>query len=153
MNDTVETFQNNDTSGVPLSRTPSDHDIRYSATSTRIQSMDLTDTKKVDEPLKSTKEEIPEPSLKSVRSEEPESASAIVVFSPTRRYLLLIFFCLAQFLDIFNLSALFSAIPTIAGDLDMTGSESVWTVSALQLTFASFLLVVSPPCSFIPLSS
>ncbi|KLO16515.1 MFS general substrate transporter [Schizopora paradoxa] len=61
--------------------------------------------------------------------------------SPLRRYVLLVFFCLAQFLDIFNISALFSAIPTIARDLNMTGSESVWTISALQLTFASFLLI------------
>ncbi|KAF9242847.1 major facilitator superfamily domain-containing protein [Melanogaster broomeanus] len=50
-------------------------------------------------------------------------------------------FCLAQFLDAFNNSALFSAIPVLEESMGITGSESVWVISAFQLTFASFLLI------------
>ena len=63
-------------------------------------------------------------------------------YSVARRYLLLIIFCLAQFLDAFNNSALFSAIPSLVTSLDMNESESTWIISAFQLTFASFLLIV-----------
>ncbi|KZT01861.1 MFS general substrate transporter [Laetiporus sulphureus 93-53] len=63
------------------------------------------------------------------------------LYSPFRRYLLLIVFCFAQFLDSFNNSALFSAIPDLENSLDITASESAWIISAFQLTFASFLLI------------
>ena len=66
-------------------------------------------------------------------------------YSVARRYFLLIIFCLAQFLDAFNNSSLFSAIPSLVVSLDMTSSESTWIISAFQLTFASFLLIVSSP--------
>lgn len=59
-------------------------------------------------------------------------------FSPFRRYLLLIIFCFAQFLDAFNNSALFSAIPSLENSLGITESQSTWIISAFQLTFASF---------------
>lgn len=62
--------------------------------------------------------------------------------STARKYVLLLIFCLAQFLDAFNNSSLFSAIPALVISLDMTESESTWIISAFQLTFASFLLVV-----------
>ena len=65
-------------------------------------------------------------------------------YSVARRYFLLLVFCLAQFLDAFNNSALFSAIPSLVRDLGFTESESTWIISAFQLTFASFLLIVSP---------
>lgn len=64
-------------------------------------------------------------------------------YSSARRYVLLIIFCLAQFLDAFNNSALFSAIPALVDALAMTEAESTWIISAFQLTFASFLLIVS----------
>ncbi|KZV88947.1 MFS general substrate transporter [Exidia glandulosa HHB12029] len=60
--------------------------------------------------------------------------------SPAKKYFLLALFCVAQFLDAFNISALFSAIPIMSDDLDLSTTESVWLVSAYQLTFASFLL-------------
>lgn len=63
--------------------------------------------------------------------------------SPARRYMLLIVFCLAQFLDACNNASLFSAIPSLIIALGITESESTWVISAFQLTFASFLLVVS----------
>ena len=68
-------------------------------------------------------------------------------YSTARRYVLLIIFCLAQFLDAFNNSALFSAIPALVTSLDMNEAESTWIISAFQLTFASFLLIVS--CVFV----
>ncbi|KAH7886610.1 major facilitator superfamily domain-containing protein [Phlebopus sp. FC_14] len=58
-----------------------------------------------------------------------------------RKLVLLILFCLAQFIDAFNNSALFSAIPALGVSMHITESESVWVISAFQLTFASFLLI------------
>jgi MFS family permease len=52
--------------------------------------------------------------------------------------------CLALFLDTFNNSSLFSAIPPIAKQLEIPNSQSVWLLSAYQLTFAALLLIVSP---------
>lgn len=64
-------------------------------------------------------------------------------YSAFRRYLLLLIFCLAQFLDVFNNSALYPAIPSLIEDLHMSQSDATWIISAFQLTFASFLLIVS----------
>ncbi|KIJ19689.1 hypothetical protein PAXINDRAFT_109152 [Paxillus involutus ATCC 200175] len=61
--------------------------------------------------------------------------------SLTRKVVLLWMFCLAQSLDAFNNSALFSAIPALEGSMGITESESVWIISASQLTFASSLLI------------
>lgn len=70
-------------------------------------------------------------------------------YSLARRYVLLIIFCLAQFLDAFNNSALFSAIPSLVEDLGMTQGEATWIISAFQLTFASFLLIVGTSSTFV----
>lgn len=69
--------------------------------------------------------------------------NATVTISPARKYVLFTIFCLAQFLDAFNNSALFSAMPSFIVDLGITEGQSTWIMSAFQLTFASFLLVVS----------
>ncbi|KAH7905376.1 major facilitator superfamily domain-containing protein [Hygrophoropsis aurantiaca] len=61
--------------------------------------------------------------------------------SLTRKLVLLIMFCLAQFLDSFNNSALISAIPALEVSMGMTESQSAWILSAFQLTFSSFLLI------------
>ncbi|KIJ22953.1 hypothetical protein M422DRAFT_217711 [Sphaerobolus stellatus SS14] len=53
---------------------------------------------------------------------------------------LLVVFCFAQFLDAFNNSALFAAIPPISVALHINNSRSVWLISAYQLTFAALLL-------------
>lgn len=63
-------------------------------------------------------------------------------YSAARRYSLLLMFCCAQFLDAFNNSALFSAIPALTVALHMDQSQATWIISAFQLTFASFLLIV-----------
>ncbi|TFY61732.1 hypothetical protein EVG20_g6946 [Dentipellis fragilis] len=62
-------------------------------------------------------------------------------YSKARRYSLLILFCLAQFVDTFNISALYPAIPTLAVALGMSTAESTWIMSAYSLTFAAFLLI------------
>ena len=64
-------------------------------------------------------------------------------YSAARRYVLLLIFCLAQFLDAVNNSALFSAIPDLENSLGINEAQSTWVISAFQLTFASFLLIVS----------
>lgn len=63
--------------------------------------------------------------------------------SKRRRNLLLAIYCLAQFLDTFNNSALFAAIPPISADLGISNSISVWLLSAYQLTLSAFLLTVN----------
>lgn len=70
--------------------------------------------------------------------------------STTKKYVLLIVFCLAQFLDAVNNSAIFPAIPTLAVDLNIKTNNTVWVVSATQLTFASFLLLVSRDSVVVP---
>ncbi len=55
---------------------------------------------------------------------------------------LLVTFCFAQFLDAFNNSSFFAAIPPIAVDLNIGNGNSVWLISAYQLTFAALLLSV-----------
>ncbi|KAG1897787.1 major facilitator superfamily domain-containing protein [Suillus fuscotomentosus] len=74
----------------------------------------------------------------------PTSSSGIripCVFPGTPPLILLFLFCLAQFLDSFNNSALFSAIPALEVSMGMTESQSTWIISGFQLTFASFLLI------------
>ncbi|KAF9220638.1 MFS general substrate transporter [Gyrodon lividus] len=61
--------------------------------------------------------------------------------SLARKLVLLAMFCLAQFLDAFNNSALFAAIPALEASMGITESQSVWLISAFQLTFASSLLI------------
>ncbi|KIK95726.1 hypothetical protein PAXRUDRAFT_826748 [Paxillus rubicundulus Ve08.2h10] len=61
--------------------------------------------------------------------------------SLARKLVLLSMFCIAQFLDAFNNSALLAAIPALEGSMGITESESVWIISAFQLTFASSLLI------------
>ncbi|KIJ67200.1 hypothetical protein HYDPIDRAFT_127048 [Hydnomerulius pinastri MD-312] len=68
-------------------------------------------------------------------------AEAPKPLSLARKLTLLMMFCLAQFLDSFNNSALFSAIPALEISMGITESQSVWIISAFQLTFASFLLI------------
>jgi hypothetical protein len=63
--------------------------------------------------------------------------------STLRKLALLSMFTLAEFLDAFNNSALFPAIPVVAEQLKFETTETVWIISAYQLTFAAFLLVVS----------
>ena len=74
--------------------------------------------------------------------EDLDNVSAPKQLSTLRKYALLALVCLAQFIDAFNITALFSAIPSLVISLKMTAAESSWIISAFSLTFASFLLVV-----------
>lgn len=58
-----------------------------------------------------------------------------------RKLALLVLFCVANFLEAVQLSCLFPTIPAIASQLHMIEQESVWLLSAYQLTFAAFLLM------------
>jgi hypothetical protein len=71
---------------------------------------------------------------------EPQSLAST---APLRKYLLLAFFCLGQFLDTLNNSAVLPALPAITHNVGLTESDSVWLLAAYQATFASFLLIVS----------
>ncbi|KAF8129729.1 major facilitator superfamily domain-containing protein [Boletus edulis] len=77
----------------------------------------------------------PEPPAKTLADRPPKRLSSI------RKSMLLMLFCFAQFLDAFNNSALFPAIPPLEVSLGITQSQSAWIISAYQLTFASFLLI------------
>lgn len=86
----------------------------------------------------------------SLANKSPETSVCdvdVVVERPTpsnaRRYTLLLIFCITQFLYTLTNSALFSAIPSLVRKFGLAQSQSVWIISAYQLTFASFLLMVS----------
>jgi predicted MFS family arabinose efflux permease len=64
----------------------------------------------------------------------------------TRKCALVIVFCLAQFMDAFNISSIIPAIPAIAHDLSMKPNETTWLFAAYGATFAAFLLIVSKVC-------
>jgi len=74
--------------------------------------------------------------------EENEADRDLGSISTARKLALLALFSSAQFLEVFNNSALFPAIPNIRSDLQFDSSETVWIISAYQLTFAAFLLLV-----------
>ncbi|KAF9221117.1 MFS general substrate transporter [Gyrodon lividus] len=61
--------------------------------------------------------------------------------SLARKLVLLSMLCLEQFLDALNNSALFCALPSMETSMAITGGQSIWVISAFQLTFASFLLI------------
>ncbi|KAF8583734.1 MFS general substrate transporter [Ramaria rubella] len=60
--------------------------------------------------------------------------------SSASKAILVVIFCFSNFLDAFNNSALFAAIPSISVQLNISNGESVWMLSAYQLTFAALLL-------------
>jgi hypothetical protein len=85
------------------------------------------------------------PKFATTRAPTPEPGTTLSEETPqltqARKYALLALFCLAQFLDVFNNSALFAAIPTLRAELGFDESGVTWLISAYQLTFASFLLM------------
>lgn len=80
----------------------------------------------------------------SFEDSEPQATqgSSKHQISKWHRTILLLIFCLAQFLDTFNISELYTALPTISVQLNMNGGESIWLISAYQLSLASCLLIV-----------
>ncbi|KAF9962077.1 hypothetical protein BGZ72_010683 [Mortierella alpina] len=57
------------------------------------------------------------------------------------KWAILVVFCLAQFLDVANLSAVNISLPTIKAELNFTESQLPWIVNAFTLTFGTFLLI------------
>ncbi|KAH9936571.1 MFS general substrate transporter [Fomitopsis serialis] len=83
---------------------------------------------------------MPSSETPSVTASPPAARKQLSSLSSARKLTLLVIFCLAQYIDSFNISALFAATPPISVDLDISNAVSVWTTSAYQLTFAAFLL-------------
>ncbi|KAG2363374.1 major facilitator superfamily domain-containing protein [Suillus spraguei] len=61
--------------------------------------------------------------------------------SLARKLILLVMFCLTQFIDTLSMSALLSAIPALGASMGMTEIQSTWVFSGFRLTFSSFLLI------------
>ncbi|KAG2355363.1 major facilitator superfamily domain-containing protein [Suillus spraguei] len=61
--------------------------------------------------------------------------------SLARKLILLVMFCLTQFIDTLSMSALLSAIPALEASMGMTEIQSTWVSSGFRLTFSSFLLI------------
>ncbi|KAF8599784.1 MFS general substrate transporter [Ceratobasidium sp. AG-I] len=77
---------------------------------------------------------------KTIAPEEVASSS-LAQLRPLQKNVLLAIFCLGQFLDIMNTSAMLPALPATSAAVGLTESDSVWLFAAYQATFASFLLI------------
>jgi len=88
-----------------------------------------------------TRDTLTDSSATPVVAPEDQPAPGLASASKARKIALLSMFVLAEFMDAFNNSALFPAIPNIASQLQFDASEVVWIISAYQLTFAAFLLL------------
>jgi hypothetical protein len=106
--------------------------IKKDGASTELKGVALTATNTIDTLV-----------LEKEQNVEQDGNPDLSQVSTARKLLLLSMFTLAEFLDAFNNSALFPAIPTLTSQLSFSASEVVWIISAYQLTFAAFLLVVS----------
>lgn len=62
--------------------------------------------------------------------------------SNARRYLLFAIFCTANALDSYNLNALFAGLPALKDAFGLDEVDASWVMSAFNLTYASFLLIV-----------
>jgi hypothetical protein len=69
--------------------------------------------------------------------------SSLAQLPSIQKNVLLAIFCLGQFLDIMNTSAMLPALPATSKTVGLTESDSVWLFAAYQATFAGFLLIVS----------
>ncbi|CAE6492998.1 unnamed protein product [Rhizoctonia solani] len=88
--------------------------------------------------------------LKNMKNPGLDDAKTLTLESPSytelsslRKNILLAIFCLGQFLDIMNTSAMLPALPATTQTVGLTESDSVWLFAAYQATFASFLLISS----------
>ncbi|KAF9917118.1 hypothetical protein BX616_001894 [Lobosporangium transversale] len=57
------------------------------------------------------------------------------------KWVILVVFCLAQFIDVANLSAVNISLPTIKTELHFSENQLPWIVNAFTLTFGTFLLI------------
>lgn len=84
---------------------------------------------------------------KTITAEADIPSTSLAELRPLQKNVLLAIFCLGQFLDIMNTSAMLPALPATSASVGLTESDSVWLFAAYQATFASFLLIVSASCS------
>lgn len=82
--------------------------------------------------------------VSAITDEKPvgPKISTLDQLSPLQKKVLVALFCLGQFLEILNTSAILPALPAISQAVGFTESNSVWIFAAYQATFASFLLIV-----------
>ncbi|KAG9092918.1 hypothetical protein FRC06_011738, partial [Ceratobasidium sp. 370] len=76
-----------------------------------------------------------------VQKKQADEPQPLASAAPLHKYLLLTFFCLGQFLNTLNNSAVLPALPSITHNVHLTESDTVWLLAAYQATFASFLLI------------
>ncbi|KAF8756089.1 MFS general substrate transporter [Rhizoctonia solani] len=85
---------------------------------------------------------VEKPEVDDSKTIAPEPSSFAQLGSLQKNILLAIF-CLGQFMDIINTSAMLPALPATSQTVGLTESDSVWLFAAYQATFASFLLIVT----------
>jgi hypothetical protein len=85
---------------------------------------------------------VEKPEIDDSKTIVPETSS-FAQLRPLQKNVLLAIFCLGQFMDIMNTSAMLPALPATSQTVGLTESDSVWLFAAYQATFASFLLIVS----------
>ena len=71
------------------------------------------------------------------------AANARLHISNARRYFLFAIFCIANLLDAYNLNALFAGLPALKNAFGLSEVDASWVMSGFELTYASFLLIVS----------
>lgn len=87
------------------------------------------------------------PAAAAAVDKPPPPLAVAVEYDPKRvvgmrRTILLLTLGLAQFMDSLGTSSLYAAIPSLITQLEMSNTQSIWVISAYQLTFGSFLLIV-----------
>ncbi|CEL53947.1 Puromycin resistance protein pur8 OS=Streptomyces alboniger GN=pur8 PE=3 SV=1 [Rhizoctonia solani AG-1 IB] len=83
---------------------------------------------------------VEKPEIDDSKTIVPETSS-FAQLRPLQKNVLLAIFCLGQFMDIMNTSAMLPALPATSQTVGLTESDSVWLFAAYQATFASFLLI------------
>ena len=71
------------------------------------------------------------------------AADARAHISNARRYFLFAIFCIANLLDAYNLNAIFAGLPALKNAFGLSEVDASWVMSGFELTYASFLLIVS----------
>src|SRR3954453_16093909 len=70
----------------------------------------------------------------------PHSAAAVVAAPRRRHGLLLTVLLVAQLMVILDITAVNIALPSLAKDLQLSGSQISWTITSYSLVFGSLLL-------------
>ena len=95
-------------------------------------------------PSKAASQRTFSPTPTSSPNDEQAILSPRIRISCARRYFLFSIFCIANMLDSYSLNAIFAGLPALKAAFAMGEVEASWVMSAFQLTYAAFLLIVSP---------